>query len=35
MKHTNIRLIFEHPTDYLDTQVVVCGWVKHQEIRNK
>lgn len=28
MKHTDMRLIFEHPTDYLDMQVIVCGWVK-------
>ncbi len=28
MKHTDIRLIFQNVNEYLDKELVVCGWVK-------
>lgn len=28
LKHTDIRLVFQSPSSYLDQQVVVCGWVR-------
>lgn len=28
MKHIDIKKIFENPNDYLDKEIVVCGWVR-------
>ncbi|MBR7100294.1 MAG: asparagine--tRNA ligase [Clostridia bacterium] len=28
MKHTDIKVLFSNPTSYVDTTVVVCGWVR-------
>ena len=28
MKHTDIKVLFSHPENYVDKNVVVCGWVR-------